>query len=378
MILSRPGARIFVVAAESSGDMLGQHIMKGLSDRFPSLVYEGVGGPLMESQGHFSSMISLSSLSCMGIFSVAKKLPFLLKSLSKVRYRIRHMQPTALLTIDAPDFSLRISQSIAGMPRIHCVAPSVWAWRPGRAKTMVKKTDHLLTLFPFESRYFQHMRSTWVGHPVAEQPLGCANRFWSCYGEREPLVCLLPGSRQSEVDRCLPIFLEAVKRLRHQRPNLKVVMVCPPHLRFYIERLCDSVLIVSNEKEKRDVFAATTLAIAASGTVTLELARQGVSMVVGYRLSALSAWIARSMIKISHVCLLNILSDKPFVPECIQDDFCPESICYHAAILLDAEKARTQQIRQSQQVIHRIKGHPSSFGANAARAIETEIAHFYG
>ena len=376
-MLSHPKACVFVIAAEPSGDLLGRHIIRGLSKRFPTLSYRGVGGALMESAGHFSSIIPLSQLSCMGLVSIVKKLPFLVKCLSKVRRCIQQVRPMALVTIDAPDFSLRISQNMRDIPRIHCVAPSVWAWRPGRAKALAQKTDHLLTLFPFEAKYFRHMDTTYVGHPSAETPLGCADRFWSQYYEKSPMICLLPGSRKSEVDRCLPIFLEAAKQISMHKPGVKIVLVCPLSLRDYISKRCPGIKIFSDESEKRDVFAATTLAITASGTVTLELARQGVSMIVGHRLSSLSAWIAQRMVKIPHVCLLNILSEYPFVPEYLQENLSPEALCRHAMTFLDSPCTRHAQILQSQKVLDSIQGYPHSFATNVTNAIDSVVSKFY-
>lgn len=361
--------RLFLLAAEPSGDVLGQAIISGLKQRYPLLRYCGVGGPLMESAGNFTSIIPLSELSVMGVVSIIKRLPFLVRSAHCIKKAITTTCPTALLTIDAPELSLRISQSIRGIPRIHTVAPSVWAWRPKRAHTLRRQTDHLLTLFPFENAYFPHVPSTWVGHPVADQPPGSADAFWSKHGPRQPMVCLLPGSRTSEIKRLLPVFLESAQRLKRHCPPLRVVLVCPQSARWLMDSVPDDILIISDEKEKNNVFAAATVAIAASGTVTLELARHKTSMVVGYRISSLSWHLARRLVTLSHVCLLNILADHPFVPECLQDDCCPDNIVPQVLSLLNNTAQRHNQIQTSSDLVTSLGCPHNTFSQRCAQHI---------
>ena len=344
--------RLFVIAGEPSGDMIGAAIIQGLRQLYPFLTYEGIGGPLMEEQGQFRSLVPLTALSHMGLWAIVRNFPSLRHIFYRTLGAIESSQAKGLLTIDSPEFCLRIGKRIRAIPRIHCVPPAVWAWRPKRATSVMPyATDHILSLFPFEEPYFRHMNYTFIGHPVLDTPLGDRERFWSRFGPKRPLLCLLPGSREREIRNFLPVFLETARRLKLENPDLLVAIVCPLSMRELVCAFAPDSLIFTQEQDKRDVFSAATVALAASGTVTLELAVHGTPMVIGYRVPALTGWMIKRLAHVRSVGLINIVAGEPFVPECLQENFTPEKLTHEVSLLLhDAAHRALQRIRSGQAV----------------------------
>lgn len=344
--------RLFVIAGEPSGDMIGAAIIQGLRQLYPFLTYEGIGGPLMEEQGQFCSLIPLTALSHMGVWAIVRNFPSLRNIFYRTLSAIESSQPKGLLTIDSPEFCLRIGKRIRSIPRIHCVPPAVWAWRPKRATSVMPyATDHILSLFPFEEPYFRHMSYTFIGHPVMSTPLGNKDRFWDKHGPERPLLCLLPGSREREIRNFLPVFLETARRLKLKNPDLLVAIVCPLSMKALVRTLAPDSLIFTQEQDKRDIFAAAAVALAASGTVTLELAVHGTPMVIGYRVPALTGWMIKRLAHVHSVGLINIVAGEPFIPECLQENFTPEKLTHEVSLLLYDEAHRTSQCARSRQVV---------------------------
>jgi lipid-A-disaccharide synthase len=264
---------------------------------------------------------------------VVPHIPALLKRLRETVLDIAAKQPAVILTIDAPGFNFRLAKALKANPetarikRIHYVAPSVWAYKPGRARKTALLFDALLALLPFEPPYFEKegLKTTFVGHPVLWQ---------TCKGEPglfrarhsidadTPLLLILPGSRTGEVERHLPIFLEAAKDL----PDYKVVILASPQVRNRIEGAVTSQILVVDIAEKQDCFAAATIALSKSGTITLELASAGVPTVVAYKVGALSAWLIRRMALIPFVSIVNIMARKEILPELLQERCTPKRI----------------------------------------------------
>ncbi len=348
--------RLFVIAGEPSGDMIGAAIIQGLRQLYPFLTYEGIGGPLMEEQGHFRSLVPLSALSHMGLWAIVRHFPSLRRIFYQTLKSIEASSAVGLLTIDSPEFCLRISRRVRSIPRIHCVPPAVWAWRPKRATSLMPyATDHILSLFPFEAPYFEHMNYTFIGHPVSDVPLGDKDRFWRTYGPERPMLCLLPGSREREVRTFLPVFLDSARLLKRQNPDLFVVIVCPMSMKGLARALAPDSLILTQEQDKRDVFAAATVALAASGTVTLELAVHGTPMVIGYQVPRLTGWVIKQLASVRSVGLINIVAGDPFVPECLQENFTPEKLAQEVSLLFHDQAQRTLQRLRSAQAIACLK-----------------------
>jgi len=323
---------IYLVAGEPSGDIIGARLMAALKRRTDGAVrFAGIGGERMSAEG-LRSLFPMDELSVMGLVEILPRARHLLRRIRQTADAVRAMRPDALVTIDSPGFSLRLAERLAGqgIRRIHFVAPQVWAWRPGRAAKIARLLDHLLTLLPFEPPYFtQHgLDCTFTGHPIVETGAdrGNRDRFRAAHGipGDAPMLCVLPGSRRGEIERLLPVFGETVDRLATDRPALRAVAVAAPAVSERVRELVSDwpvlTTVVEGDAAKYDAFAACDAALAASGTVTLELAMAGAPMVVAYKVNPLTAWIGRRLITIPYVSLVNIVLGRKSVPEYIQED----------------------------------------------------------
>ncbi len=338
--------RVFLVAGEPSGDRLGGALMEGLKTLLPNVEFDGVGGPMMQAQG-LVSRFPMSELSVMGLVEVLPKFFHLKRRISESAQAVLETAPDVLITIDSPDFSLRVAKLVkagSDIRTVHYVAPSVWAWRPGRADKMAKVIDHVLALLPFEPPYMERagMECDFVGHPVVNEPVATEQDIAQFRRDHDlgdaPLVLALPGSRKGEVERLAPIFGAALRRFLQDRPGTRVVVPAVAHM---VDAVTEQVrdwpgqpVIVDPRKlpsaqaqaQKRAAFAAAELALAASGTVSLELAAQATPMVIAYNLNWLTTLIAKRMVKLDTVTLVNLVSDTRAVPECLLEDCEPGEI----------------------------------------------------
>jgi lipid-A-disaccharide synthase len=381
---------IFLVAGEPSGDALGASLMAALKERTGGVVrFAGVGGDGMASQG-LDSLFPMADLSVMGVAEVLPRLPRILRRLSETAREARRLRPAAVVTIDSPDFCFRLAKRLrgAGIPLIHYVAPSVWAWRPGRARKIAAFLDHLLALLPFEPPYFERegLACTFVGHPVVESgvDLGDGRRFRERHGitADAPLICVLPGSRRSETSRLLPIFAQAVAGLRATRPDLAAVVPVIGAVADEVARATADwpvpTTVVHGRADKIDAFAAANVALAASGTVALELAMAETPTVIAYRVSPISAWLARRLVRVSYANLVNLVLDRPAVPELLQEDCRPERLTVALDALLADETAKRAQVEAGREALARLgRGGPSP-GDRAAAAVLDVIANKFG
>jgi lipid-A-disaccharide synthase len=358
-------ARIFMLAGEPSGDMLGGRLIKALraagGDSFELF---GVGGARMREQG-LNSLFPMDELSLFGVAEVLPHLPRLARRLRQTAREIATRRPDLVLTIDAPAFALRLQRRLARLPllRVHYVAPQVWAWRASRAVRMTRDLDHLLALLPFEPPYFERygLACSFVGHPIVEEAGARRDgpRFRRRYGiaEEVALLCLLPGSRKQEIAHHLPVLKDAVALLWQQMPRLRLVLPTLPHLAAQVRREVEGwslpVLVLEDREERFEAYAASDLAIAASGTVSLELALAGVPLITIYKTGPLTGWLARRLITVPHVNLVNLILSRPAVPELLQEDCRPERIAARAARLLsDEQLRRDQQAALAEAVAH--------------------------
>jgi lipid-A-disaccharide synthase len=346
---------IFLVAGEPSGDQLGGSLMRSLSALTDGRArFAGIGGAAMQEAG-LDSLFPMDELSLMGAAELIPHLPHLIGRIKLTLDTIRDLRPSALVTIDAPAFCLRVGRRAGGLgfPRIHYVAPQVWAWRPGRAKELRRAFDRLLALLPFEPPFFSAhaIDCRFVGHPVIESGAGRGNaasfRQRHAIAPDAPMLCVLPGSRHGEVGRLLPIFAETAARLSARVPGLVAVLPTVPAV---TERVAASArgwklpaIVLADTAEKFDAFAAATAALAASGTVALELALSRTPAVIAYRINPISAFVARRLIRVSHVALPNIIAGRGVLPELIQQDCRPERLAAEVERLLCDPAARQAQ-----------------------------------
>jgi lipid-A-disaccharide synthase len=330
--------RIFLVAGEPSGDALGGRLIAALrraaADRF---AFVGVGGDRMAAEG-LTSLFPLTDIAVMGLTEVVPRLPLLLRRIRETAAAIRHAAPAAVVTIDAPSFGLRVADRVrsTGIPLIHYVAPQLWAWRPGRARALASRVDHLLALLPFEPEFFGRLgvSCTYVGHPVLEDALlpapGAEFRARHGIAADAPILVAMPGSRIGLAQRMWPVFAAALERVVARSPGVHVVLPTvsgtEPFVRETATRLQFPHTVIGTAEERRGAFAAATAALTVSGTATMELAVAGVPMVVAYRVSAMTEFMARRMIAVPHVAMPNLILGRAAVPELLQADCTPDRL----------------------------------------------------
>ena len=328
---------IYLLAGEASGDVLGARLMAALVALAPGARFAGVGGARMAEKG-LDSLFPMADLAVMGIVEVIPRIRLLKRRLAEVEADIRVRRPDVIVTIDSPGFMHRVLDMDAARAtrRVHYVAPQVWAWRAHRVKHYPGLWDRLLCLLPFEPAWFaKHgLEGRFVGHPVLESgaDLGDAARFRAVHGlgEGERVLVLMPGSRRSEAPRLLPVFERTLDILAREAPGLRPVLPVSPVVQDVVERAARSwavqPIIVTSVQDKHDAYAAAGAALTKSGTSTLELALAGVPMAVTYRVNAISAAMARRMIQVPHVAMVNLLAGRALVPELLQEDCNPRTL----------------------------------------------------
>ncbi|RCK47277.1 lipid-A-disaccharide synthase [Thalassospira profundimaris] len=347
------GPKIMLVAGEASGDQLGGRLMAAIKRQEPGARFIGVGGPRMEGEG-LQSLFPMNEMSVMGLTEVIPHIPHLLKRIAQTADFAKSEKPDAVVTIDAPDFSFRVGKKLKGkgIPLIHYVAPSVWAWREGRAKKIAGFLDHLLALLPFEPPYFEKegLPTTFIGHSaVEERHDGNGDRFRANHGldANKRLLAVLPGSRNSEVKRLLPVFRQVIEAIARKYPDARIVVPT-------VSKVADTVteemkswplapIVVATDQERHDAFAAADCALAASGTVSLELAISGVPHVIAYQVNAITGWIAKRLIKIDTVTIVNLVLGRKLIPEFLQENCKAKNIIPVLDALLGDNPTREQQ-----------------------------------
>src|SRR5579871_18498 len=335
----RIGRRIFLIATEESGDRLGAALMKVLRQRLgDAVVFEGVGGSAMAREG-LATLFPIEELSIVGLAAVVKQLPKILRLIRQTTEAALAASPDVLVIIDSPDFTHRVARRVRSrnpsIPIIDYVSPSVWAWRPGRARSMRRYVDHVLALLPFEPAAYERLRGpacTYVGHPLTEQ-LASLRPTPEEQARRDadpPVLLVLPGSRRGEIRHHMGVFGDALARLKGAGIACEVVLPTMPHLvdavRAGIQSWPIEPKIATGETEKRAAFRIARAALAKSGTVTLELALSGVPMVAAYRAGAVEAWIARRVIDVHSVILANLVVGDNVVSEYLQENCTGEKL----------------------------------------------------
>jgi lipid-A-disaccharide synthase len=365
------GPLIYLIAGESSGDLLGARLMQALKKQTNGTVrFAGIGGPRMQAEG-LESLFPFHDLSLMGFVEIIPHLSLLYKRFRQTISHITHSQPDAVITIDSPGFTFRIAKklreqsSTKHLKLIHYVAPTVWAYKAKRAEKVSKLYDFLLLVLPFEPPYFDavELPNRFVGHPVVRdwrEFRGNGRAFREKHGilPNAPLLTLLPGSRKTEIARLLPVYQETVDLLLQNHPNLSVVLVVPPHLENAVEEATQQWpglhILSADPEEKRDIFAASTVALAKSGTVTLELSLAHVPLVVTYKVSPHSAWLMRRMIRVPYVNLVNLLLDRPVIPEYLQENCRPSLLSKAISELLRSPEARKSQLEDAAKALQQL------------------------
>ncbi|MEQ9546352.1 MAG: lipid-A-disaccharide synthase [Marinobacter sp.] len=343
-----------IVAGEASGDILGAGLIHALRARYPRARFVGIGGEEMEAVG-FHSLVPMERLSVMGLVEVLGRIRELFSIRARLMDYFLTTPPDVVIGIDSPDFTLGVERRCrdAGIPTVHYVSPSVWAWRQKRIFKIAKSVNLMLTLFPFEARFYEEhdVPVAFVGHPLANripmEPDTAGARQALELDENKPVLAILPGSRGGEVERLGSLFLAAARWIQSSRPDLQLVIPCvnrdrEKQVRGLVESLEVALPVTIVRGRSREVMAASDVVLLASGTATLEAMLLKKPMVVGYRLSNVSYKLLSRLVKVPHVALPNLLARKPLVPELLQDDATPEAL--GAAVLerLENESERTR------------------------------------
>ncbi|SDM94861.1 lipid-A-disaccharide synthase [Afipia sp. GAS231] len=351
------GRNVFLIATEESGDRLGAALMKILRQRLGGAVrFEGVGGRAMAREG-LDSLFPIEELSIIGLAAVVKQLPKILRLIRQTAAAVTEAAPDVLVIIDSPDFTHRVARRVrardARIPIVDYVSPSVWAWRPGRARAMRTYVDHVLALLPFEPEAYRRLHGppcSYVGHPLTEQLTSLRPNADEAKRRDAPppVLLVLPGSRRSEIRHHMADFGQTLGRLAEQGVAFEPVLPTMPHLQGAVaDRIKGWPVqprVVIGEQEKRAAFRIAYAALAKSGTVTLELALSGVPMVTAYRTGAIEAWILRRAIKVNSVILANLVVGENVVPEFLQEDCTPEKLAAALRELLGDSALRRKQV----------------------------------
>lgn len=330
---------IFLIAAEESGDRLAAGLMQAIRARLgTNVTFSGIGGRHMAEEG-LVSLFPIEALSIIGLVAVAQKLPMILARIKEATDAVIAAHPDILVIVDSPDFTHRVARRVRkrapSIPIVDYVSPTVWVWRPGRAKKMRAYVDRLLAVLPFETEVHRKLGGppcTYVGHPLMEHldSLRPNDAELKRRSAAPPILLLLPGSRGSEIKRNMVTFGVTLKLLKAQGVAFEAVLPTVPHL---LERVRDAAAnwqvvpkIIVSDDDKRAAFRSARAALAKSGTVTLELALARVPMIAVYRVTPIEAFIARRVIQTTSIILPNIILGDNVIPEFLQDDFTPEKL----------------------------------------------------
>src|SRR6476646_818365 len=370
---------IFVIATEESGDRLGANLMKVLRQRLGDAVrFEGVGGRSMAREG-LVSLFPIEELSIMGLSGVVKQLPKVLRLIRQTADTVMQTAPDALVIIDSPDFTHRVARRVrardASIPIVHYVSPSVWAWRPGRARAMRRYVDHVLALLPFEPEAYRRLHGppcTYVGHPLVEQlddlrPKDLERRLRLA---NPPLILVLPGSREGEIRRMASVFGAAIARVIERAGPAEVIVPAVSRLADTVRKAVASwrvpARVVTEAEEKAEAFRSARAALSKSGTSTLELALAGVPMVAAYKVSLIEEVAGRLLLNGPSIILANLVLGENVVPEFLQRDCTPARLADALLPLLSDTPQRqrqTQAFARLDTIMEVGNGNPSDRGA---------------
>lgn len=345
--------RVLVSAGEASGDLYASALVAAFARAHPDTEFFGCAGPRMRRAG-VRAVVNAESLSVVGLVEVLSHLPRIHGEFRKLVRAAIHERPDFAILTDSPDFNLRVARKLraAGIPVIYLVAPQVWAWREGRIRTLRETLEHLLCIFPFEEEYFRErgVTATYIGHPLASviAPVHSKPEFFQQHGvpHDRPLVAILPGSRRGEASRHLDAMAGAVDRIQRHRP-CTFVAGAPAGFSthgndssFWERFRASSIQVI--EGWTWDILAHADLALAASGTVTIEAALLGTPMVTCYRVTPLTWFLGRSLVRVPYFSMVNLVAGRKIVPELIQHDMTADRLATEAIRLLDDERLRRE------------------------------------
>jgi len=370
--------RIGIVAGEASGDLLGAGLIKAIRRRYPHAEFEGIAGPQMMEAGA-TSLFPMERLSVMGFSEVIGRLRELLAIRRRLAAHFMQNPPDVFVGIDAPDFTLGLERRLhkAGIKTVHYVSPSVWAWRQRRVRKIVKSTDLMLTLFPFEAEFYREHRMPvrFVGHPLADlvplQPDRAAARRALDLPVEGEVLALLPGSRSTELRFLAATFIDTARWLKLHRPDLHVVVpLASRERRIQFQSILASALepppMTLVDGRAREVMTAADVVLLASGTASLEAMLLKRPMVVAYRMAPFSYWLAKRLLKVKSVSLPNLLADDILVPELLQDEATADQLGQAVLYYFENPQATAEVMERFKEIHHELRQDASR---QAARAV---------
>lgn len=357
-----------IIAGEASGDMHGAKLAQSIKYHARDAFLFGVGGKAMLMEG-VRLIVDAKTLSVVGITEVLAKLPTIYRAMATVKKALNSLKPDLLILIDFPDFNFHVAAVAKklSIPVLYYISPQIWAWRQDRVKKIKRLVDHMAVILPFEAPFYRkhHVPVTFVGHPLLDRILPRPSHRLSTTLSKQNIIGLLPGSRDKEVSTLLPVMLEAAKIIKRCIPAAKFVVSCSESIKEdllmeVVSQYRSTLEIEIIKGSVVQVFKQSQLLVAASGTVTLEAALYGVPVVIIYKVSPLSYWLGKRLIKVKHIGIVNLIVQKELLPELIQDDASPKTIADTVTNMIhDQEK-----LRQIEEELFRVKDLLGGAGAS--------------
>jgi len=376
----KPGTNQFcvaILAGEASGDQHGAKLVSAMQKKYPALFFCGMGGDALRQAG-VRIVMEASELTVVGITEVFAKIPAILKGMAKIKKLLKSLKPDLLILIDFPDFNLHIAAFAKKLdiPVLYYISPQIWAWRQGRVKRIGKLVDHMAVILPFEERFYKehNVPVTFVGHPLMDANMPAADTVLNADPNDGTVIGLVPGSRDNEIIRHLPVMLDTAELLKERLKRVTFIISQAPSVeRERIQGVLDGhrlraeIEVVSGAVEK--VFERCDLIVAASGTVTLQAAIHGTPMVIIYKVSPVSFWLGRALVRVPHIGLVNLVAGEQLVPELVQDEACAENIASALEYLLN-DADRLNHLKQQLFALRNVLGEGGASEKVADLALE--------
>jgi lipid-A-disaccharide synthase len=368
---------IMIIAGEASGDLHGANLARAIQKRTETTDLFGVGGDAMRKSG-VRLLLDAKTLSVMGITEVISKLPTILQAMGTVKRALKHEKPDLLILIDFPDFNLRMAAAAKkrNIPVLYYISPQIWAWRQRRVKKIKRLVDHMAVILPFEAAFYQdhQVPVTFVGHPLLDNDFPQSPGPATVPGTAPPVIGLLPGSRTKEVTGLLPVMLQAATIIHQSLPAARFKVSCAVTIgrdlvQSIVRRYAAGLDIEVTESSVTQIFGQSQILVAASGTVTLEAALNGVPTVIIYKISPLSYWLAKRLIKVKYIGIANLIVDKEVLPELIQEKASPQTLA-DTVLEMFLDKERLAGIREELQGVRNLLGEPGAADRVAGIALD--------